>query len=602
MKVGDKLQMRIDKSSIELDSDGGNVINIRCCDETVVDRHFGTMSLSHDKGHVDLSSFNNGALFIKNHESHDVESSLGKVIHAEVRDKALFAKVQLTSRPSVKGIVDDILTGILTSVSIGTDITEILSEVEVDDSVHYKVAHKPYEVSLVVDPAIQSAKIILANSNSEKKNTTVKKKNITLSNDSETTETETTETETTQSATTTESDADKVENARVTKILKLAKTHNVDAKSAVAEGVSFTQFQSRILRSMELNNKPATSVAPTKIGLTDKESAQFSVIKAINACVNNDWSKAGFEREATIASAEMAGRTVKGNAFTIPEDVHFATAPSTTTIVNNPALVPTEHVSFIEALYQKTLLHRLGATTMFGLRGDIEIPRQITHTDVSWVGEDEDSAETTITTDLVTLSPKTAISIVPISHKLLIQNTHSIEQLIRNDLMQQIAINIDKAVLYTGTGVKDPLALISEVGLNAVAGAGDPTWDLIVEAYKQLEVNDAQEGATSWITSPVIVAKMMTTLKTATDTASQFLLPSHDAMLNGFNIHQSTICDDDKLILGNWSNLLIGNWNSPEIAVDPYTGFYNASIRLRVLADLDSAVRHPQGFSVVTGI
>jgi hypothetical protein len=62
------------------------------------------------------------------------------------------------------------------------------------------------------------------------------------------------------------------------------------------------------------------------VGLTAKETRQFSVLRAVRAMVEGDWTKAGFEREvsqaieqkATAAGLQRAGT---GKGFFIPLEV-----------------------------------------------------------------------------------------------------------------------------------------------------------------------------------------------------------------------------------------------------------------------------------------
>ena len=53
------------------------------------------------------------------------------------------------------------------------------------------------------------------------------------------------------------------------------------------------------------------------------------------------------------------------------------------------------------------------------------------------------------------------------------------------------------------------------------------------------------------------------------------------------------------LIQGNWNDLIIGNWGTLDLMVDPYTGSTSGTVRVVALQDADIAVRHPESFSAM---
>jgi len=51
------------------------------------------------------------------------------------------------------------------------------------------------------------------------------------------------------------------------------------------------------------------------------------------------------------------------------------------------------------------------------------------------------------------------------------------------------------------------------------------------------------------------------------------------------------------MIFGDFSQLMMGFWSSPDVLVDPYTGGSAGNTRVIVLRDVDVAVRHAQSFA-----
>jgi HK97 family phage major capsid protein len=53
------------------------------------------------------------------------------------------------------------------------------------------------------------------------------------------------------------------------------------------------------------------------------------------------------------------------------------------------------------------------------------------------------------------------------------------------------------------------------------------------------------------------------------------------------------------IIFGNFDDLIIGQWGGLDVLVDPYTGSSAGTVRVRVLQDVDIAVRHAESFAAM---
>ena len=68
--------------------------------------------------------------------------------------------------------------------------------------------------------------------------------------------------------------------------------------------------------------------------------------------------------------------------------------------------------------------------------------------------------------------------------------------------------------------------------------------------------------------------------------------------VGGLPAYASSNVPLDKIILGNFSDLLMGMWGAIDVSVDPNYDFAKGSIAVRIFASVDFAVRHPQSFVV----
>jgi HK97 family phage major capsid protein len=65
------------------------------------------------------------------------------------------------------------------------------------------------------------------------------------------------------------------------------------------------------------------------------------------------------------------------------------------------------------------------------------------------------------------------------------------------------------------------------------------------------------------------------------------------------NLVKGTSSDCSAIIFGNWADLIIGQWGTVDVLVDPYTGGAAGTVRVRVLQDVDIGIRHAESFAAI---
>lgn len=109
---------------------------------------------------VRMDRLNNKMPVLNNHRGRDLSDLLGAVVEGtgKLKDGTLFANVRLSERKEVRGIVNDIRSGILSKVSIGYRVYKYEESVREDGTiVRTAVDWEPYEVSFVCIPADDAA-------------------------------------------------------------------------------------------------------------------------------------------------------------------------------------------------------------------------------------------------------------------------------------------------------------------------------------------------------------------------------------------------------------------------------------------------------------
>jgi HK97 family phage major capsid protein len=405
----------------------------------------------------------------------------------------------------------------------------------------------------------------------------------------------------------------------VREIMAIGNLHgrNEMAQKAVAEDVSLDEFRGQVLAELA-KTKPAPS---PEIGMSEREIKQFSFVRAINALANPQDRKAQeaakFEFEASRAQADKLGRASRG--ITIPHDVaeysrrDLITGTGTGT-AKGGNLVATDLLSgsFIDALRNKMVLPQLGATFLTGLQGNVAIPKKTTASTSYWVGENSAPTEGNLVFGQVTMSPKTLAAYVDFSRRLSIQSSLDVEALVRNDLAAGIAVALDEAALG-GAKTNGPTGVRGTSGIGSVAigtNGGAPTWASIVSLIREVEIDNALNGAAAFVTNPKVKAKLMATPKQASGIEGNFLLGPDYGSLAGYPFVVSNqipsnltkagsgaVCS--AMIFGVWSDLLIGQWSGIDLLVDPYTGSKEGTVRVTAFVDTDVAVRYAESFAAV---
>ncbi|KAA9133462.1 phage major capsid protein [Marinihelvus fidelis] len=599
-RVLDNAQIRVLERA---EGDEYDRIELSFSSEYEVERWYGVEILDHSDGAVDLDRLNNGGSFLVNHRWDD---QVGVIEEARVENKRGIAVIRFSRSDRGQEIFQDMADGIRTLVSVGYRIREMVLEKHDDDEGEtYRILRwEPFEISTVSVPADPTVGVgrefeerfggeaeqkqafrslvgpgVESDSTEEDKAMPEKRKDAAGNNDP-------------VDITAAENQAATQERARVQTIMRLGHKYdmNDDAERAVQDGASVGDFRDKVLGKIErdANKAPATS-----LDMDEKETRQYSIVRAIQASISGNWKNAGLERAASEAVAKQVGGDARG--FFVPHDIQVrkqqvAVAGDGGNLVADNLLAG----SFIEQLYARSVLVSRGITTLPGLVGDVDIPRRTEGATFYWLGEDDDGTDSDSAFDLLSLSPKTVAGAVPITRKMIKQGTPGIEALVMSDLSKGAALAIDKAGLEgTGSGNDQPLGIVGQSGVNTatIASAAAPTFIEMVGFETALDADDALMGDLSYITTPAMYGTLRTT---KVDAGSGVLV----ADKLGYDIHRSTQLSANRIIFGDYSQVLMGMWGVLDVMVDTATKVAAGGLVLRVFQDIDIGVRHPESFAI----
>jgi hypothetical protein len=103
----------------------------------------------------------------------------------------------------------------------------------------------------------------------------------------------------------------------------------------------------------------------------------------------------------------------------------------------------------------------------------------------------------------------------------------------------------------------------------------------------------------AFLTNPGVVTYFRQTERTS----ETFIMEDRNT-LDGYTVARTTLCPSEKMIFGDFSDLLIGYWDSFNILVNPYAldQYKKANILVRATLAMDLAVRHLESFGVLTAV
>ena len=524
--------------------------------EEPVERSFGLEVLRHNEGAIDLSRLNSGSANLL--LDHDQTKVIGVIerTYLDQADRKLRSVVRFGKSALAQEVYQDVKDGIRSNVSIGYQIRQ-MEDKRADGTVGIS-SWLPYEASIVSVPADAGVGV---NRKAEFIEPTIKSKEKVM--------TEVNHDEIREAA----AEAAKRDfQKNASEIINLAVKHNRRdlADKAIGEGMSVAAFRGVLLDAIG-EGKPLEQSAGA-VDMSAKEERSYSFMKAVRGLVNGSGLQ-GLEREVSEQIAKNNGREARG--FYAPDSFWGGKRDLTVgTATAGGHLVGTDHLGdqFVDALRARLVFSELGARFMTGLRGDVAIPKLATGVSAGFVAENGATSEVNAVFSQISLQPKSLGAFSDISRLLMIQSDPSVEQIVRDDLLNAIAQKIED-VAIEGGGSNEPTGITGTAGIGSVAigtNGGALTWDAITDLVKEVEVDNAAiNGNTlAYLTNPKVKSHMASTPKVAS-TDSVMLMDAPWNSLYGYDLAvtnnvpsdltKGTLSTASAMIFGDFSQLMMAN-------------------------------------------
>lgn len=645
MKVNSKSfrSFQANVKSLKTNEENKNVFEFSFASETPYERWWGIEILSMKDKAMRMERLKNSAPLLFNHNR---DQLLGVVEDAWIDNQA-YCRVRFSSNPFAQEKKKDMEDGILVNVSFAYEIFEaVLLKEKKDGPNEYLVTDfMPYEISLVTIPADNTVGVgrsldsdpnnlkeilvrgieeptpvqIPSNQTRSQEPPIQPEPQTNLENEIQNNKNQNL-TITTRSIIVDEAEILKQERERVSQIRAMSEKHGQGnlAEKFISEGKTAEEFARALV---DVLGGTATRIKDAPLDMSEKEKKHYSIARAILAKGTGDWRKAGFELECHNALAKNLGREPSG--FLMPTNIRSATPYVAGTAANGGNLVQTDiHTGdFIDVMRNKVICLLAGAKLLTGLQGDFKIPTKTGRSTAYWVTENGSITESEATIGQIGFSPKTLGALSVYSRQFLAQSSLSVDDFITNDLLAEVGLGIDAACLY-GTGLNgQPTGVLNRSGINSVSmgtNGGAPTMDLLID----LETLTADANAD--VASMAYIANARTTgvLKKLKDSQGRYIWDFNSkplragalAPINGYdlfrtnqipsNLTKGTGSNLSSLIFGDFNQMIISQWSSGiEIEVNGSGDtFKTGGFEVRALSLVDSNIRQPKSFSVVTDL
>lgn len=604
----------VQKESIDVEA---RTVEIAWASEEPYERWYGFEILDCTTSSVRLGRLSDGAALLFNHR---MDQLLGVVESVTIgQDRVCRAKVRFDTSAEADVRFQQVVNRVLTKISVGYMVHEMVLERIAEEVETYRITDwEPYELSFVTvpaDPTVgvgRSADDGAAVSQPRNEQRITPPVSLSATPKEQRTMEPTTQDKNQQPA---GPSAEALDLKRRDAIIELGVRYAdyltlTDVQTACRDGHDAQRVQDLVIERMKTKHSDTRGA---HIGMSQREAATYSIAKAVRGMLTGDWKDSGLEREASEAACRRFGGATKG--ILIPFDVMAAQRDFTVSTASEAGnLVSTSLRTdlFANVLRNNLSLGRLGATMLFGLGGNIDIPRKLTGTSLGFVTEVAALAETQVSTGKISLSPKRIGGYIEFSKQAVIQSALAVEPMLRQDLLDEYAVQFENAALNGSGSGANPRGLRNTSGIGAVIGGtngAQPNWGHIVALETACaDVNSEPDRSSGYLVNTRARGWFKTQQKAAN---LPFIWSETGTPLNGYrtevtnnvprNLTKGTSSGvASSLIFGsNWGSLLMATFGAIEILVDETSIAVNGMNRLIMNAFIDTGVRRAADFAVM---
>jgi HK97 family phage major capsid protein len=305
-----------------------------------------------------------------------------------------------------------------------------------------------------------------------------------------------------------------------------------------------------------------------------KETRKMNLINLINAVVEGRQFTDEEAKVMSEARAEMA----KSGISTRGQIAYRAIAATG----DGKEAVAEDKWNLEVAVRNNLIATQMGADFVGGLVGDVSVPKYA-GSNVTWKGETATADDGQGAFSEVLLQPKRLTATIDVSKQFLLQTSENAEALLIRDLAAAVAEKLDMTIFGAGAGdANTPEGLFH--GVAAEKALAEVTYTDVLELESAVEEKNGHNYM--FVVNPKVkfalkgtqMANGLQMVYTGNEIDGYKTISSNSVVANG------AICMDPR-------ELIIGQWGSYDITVDPYSKAADGQIRLVINAYFDAKLR-----------
>lgn len=369
---------------------------------------------------------------------------------------------------------------------------------------------------------------------------------------------------------------------------------SLELRNQLAELIANGQKEER-----ELNEEETSTMAELRKSIDDI-NAQIEAIEKENRTIeinNNTENK----EIRTMSLVKMINAVVEGRNFTEDEVKAIAEARADfakSGLQSNGQIVYRSVMATVEGQGKETVAEdkwnlevavrnnlvatKMGADFVGGLVGDVSIPKYA-GSNVMWKGETETADNGRGAFSEVNLAPKRLTATLDVSKQFLLQNSADVEAILIRDLAAAVAEKLDKTIFGAEGGDSNKPAGLFE-GVSGEKALAEVTYEDVLKLEEGVEL--ANGSNYMFLVNP----KVKFALK-GTQMANGLQMVFNGGEIDGYKTISSNSVATNGIICMDPRELVIGQWGSYDITVDPYTKAADGQVRLVINAYFDAKVR-----------
>ena len=289
-------------------------------------------------------------------------------------------------------------------------------------------------------------------------------------------------------------------------------------------------------------------------------------------------------------------------------------AASTTTTASGGALTQEQVQRILIKPLEQASVFLAAGPRIFDVTADgkVRIPKLVSMTTPSWVGENQLIPEVDATFGEVTLLDTTVSlkSITRFSNELARSSVVALDAALRDKMVLDVAAKID-AAFFTGAGGTEPLGLLNYAGVQSMAAVGALSLDKLLDAVALMYTANVDTSRLRW----VMPSRTFIGLRKLKDTAGKYLLEpdaTADATFRLFGIpvlvtnripsNGGAGTNEGSVVLADFSQIAVARDLAPSVKLldQTYADFDQQAIR--VVARYDAAALNPQAIVVLRAV